>query len=110
MYADRIAAYRKQKGLSQGKLSELLGVSQTAVYKWESGQTQPDIEMLKKLADLFGVTLDELCDHQPAQTAGEANITVMNRAFCRLTAEEQEKLLSVGRVLFAHAFGREEEL
>lgn len=89
----------------------MLGVSQTAVYKWETGQSQPDIHTLLHLADLFQVTLDDLCDHQPALAAEEstvANITVMNRAFRQLTPQEQEKLLAVGRALFAHAFSEED--
>ena len=56
----RIAALRKQKGLSQEKLAEKLGVSSQAVSKWENDASCPDISLLPSLADVLGVTTDEL--------------------------------------------------
>lgn len=109
MYADQIRFFRQRKGLSQQALGELLGVSATAVHKWEHGQSQPDIPALQKLSSIFGVSIDELCDHQPPRQveSEESNITIMTRAFRQLTPEEQEKFLAVGRALFEHAFGQE---
>lgn len=111
MYADRIRFYRQRKGLSQQGLGEMLGVSATAVHKWEHGQSQPDIVALRKMSGIFGVSIDELCDHQPpapedADAATAQNITVLTRAMRRLTPEEQEKFLAVGRALFEDAFGK----
>ena len=109
MYADRIRYFRQKKGLSQQGLGELLGISATAVHKWEHGQSQPDIPALQKMSAIFGVSIDELCDHQPpvSKDDADANITIMTRAFRQLTSEEQEKYLAVGRALFQHAFGKE---
>ncbi len=56
----RIAALRKEKGLKQEQLAEMLGVSGQAVSKWENDQTCPDISLLPQLAKLLGVTVDEL--------------------------------------------------
>lgn len=56
----RIAQYRKEKGLTQEDLASALGVSPQAVSKWENDQTCPDISLLPKLAQLLGVTTDEL--------------------------------------------------
>lgn len=56
----RIAALRKEKELKQDALAEALGVSPQAVSKWENDQTCPDISLLPKLAELLGVTVDEL--------------------------------------------------
>lgn len=106
MYADRIRYFRQKQGLSQQALGELLGVSATAVHKWEHGQSQPDIPALQRMSAIFGVSIDELCDHQPPAGQEDANVVVMTRAFRQLTAEEQEKYLAVGRALFAHAFGK----
>lgn len=108
MYADRIKFYRQRKGLSQQALGEKLGVSATAVHKWEHGQSQPDIPALQKMSAIFGVSIDELCDHQPPlHNDADANITIMTRAFRQLTPAEQQKYLAVGRALFEHAFGKE---
>ena len=56
----RIALLRKEKGLTQEELAGHMGVSPQAVSKWENDQTCPDISALPKLAQLFGVTVDEL--------------------------------------------------
>lgn len=109
MYAERIRALRQRAGMSQQELGRQLGVSAVAVGKWERGQTQPDIHSLSRMADIFGTTIDDLCDHAPPAPAEEPNIRVMTRAFRQLTAEEQEKYLAVGRALFGHAFGKAEE-
>lgn len=111
MYADRIRFFRQKKGLSQQRLGDMLGVSATAVHKWEHGQSQPDIPALQRMSAIFGVSIDELCDHQPPvrQDDPEGKITVMTRAFRQLTPAEQEKYLAVGRALFEHAFGKEDD-
>lgn len=109
MYAERIRALRLRAGMSQQELGASLGVSAVAVGKWERGQTQPDIHSLTRMADIFGTTIDDLCDHAPRCQEEEPNIRIMTRAFRQLTAEEQEKFLAVGRALFGHAFSEKEE-
>lgn len=56
----RIAVLRKEKGLRQEDLAQLLGISGQAVSKWENDQTCPDISLLPELAIILGVTVDEL--------------------------------------------------
>lgn len=56
----RIAAHRKRLGMTQDKLAEALGVTAQAVSKWENDQSCPDITTLPRLAEIFGVTTDEL--------------------------------------------------
>lgn len=58
--SEKILHLRSQKGLSQLELAEQLGVSRQSVSKWETGQSVPDLDKLIKLADLFGVSVDEL--------------------------------------------------
>ena len=57
---ERIARYRKEKGLTQEALAKLLDVTNQAVSKWESDQCCPDIQLLPKLADVFEITVDAL--------------------------------------------------
>lgn len=56
----RIAALRKEKGLTQEELAEKLGVSSQAVSKWENDLSCPDIMLLPRLAEIFDTTVDEL--------------------------------------------------
>ena len=58
--SERILSLRTRMGLSQEDLAEKLGVSRQSVSKWETGQSVPDLDKLIKLADLFGISVDEL--------------------------------------------------
>lgn len=55
-----IAKYRKELGITQDALAKKLEVTNQAVSKWESEQCCPDINLLPQLADIFGITIDEL--------------------------------------------------
>ena len=55
-----ITELRKQHNLTQEQLAEKCGVSRQAVTKWESGESEPNIERLVMLADVFKVTIDEI--------------------------------------------------
>ena len=60
----RIMENRKRLGWTQDRLAEQLGVSAQAVSKWENDQSCPDISLLPRLAELFGITVDELLGRQ----------------------------------------------
>ena len=51
--------FRKQNRITQRSLAEALHISQTSVSKYERGESEPDLEMVIKMADFFGVTIDE---------------------------------------------------
>lgn len=55
-----IAKYRKQKGYTQEKLGEILGVTNQTVSKWESAVSMPDVMLMPKIADALGITLEGL--------------------------------------------------
>ena len=59
-FNEKLQELRKQKGLTQEELAELLYVSRTAISKWESGRGFPNIESLKAISKCFSVSLDEL--------------------------------------------------
>ena len=72
----RIVANRKRLGITQDRLAEQLGVTAQAVSKWENDQSCPDIAMLPKLAEIFGISVDALLGIAPQQseTAVEAEV------------------------------------
>ncbi len=55
-----IASMRKEKGMTQLELAEMMGVTDKAVSKWERDLSFPDISSLPKLAEVFDVSVDEL--------------------------------------------------
>ena len=57
---EKIFNLRKERGISQEALAELLGTTRQAVSKWENGRGYPETEKLLKLSEIFGVTLDYL--------------------------------------------------
>lgn len=59
---ERIQKYRKMKGLSQEELGKLLHISRQTISKWESNLSSPDIQSCKAMADVFGISLEELLD------------------------------------------------
>ena len=59
-FHEKLQQLRKQKGLTQEELAEILFVSRTAVSKWESGRGYPNIDSLKAIAKFYAVTVDRL--------------------------------------------------
>ncbi len=70
MFKDNLLQLRKLKKLTQEDIAEKIGVSRQAVAKWESGETIPDLDKCKTLADLFEVSLDDLANYEPDQHMG----------------------------------------
>lgn len=67
--ANRLLQYRKKFGLSQEELAEKIGVSRQAVSKWERAEASPDTDNLIILANIYGVTLDDLLTGNPDDIA-----------------------------------------
>ena len=65
-----ILKLRMQKGLSQDELAEKIMVTRQAVSRWENGESLPDIERCKRLADVFGVTVDDLINYEKKDSLG----------------------------------------
>jgi transcriptional regulator with XRE-family HTH domain len=70
-FHEKLQKLRKEKGLSQESLADMLGVSRQAVSKWEGGQAYPETDKLIILSEIFGVTLDSLLkDGEPEPGPG----------------------------------------
>lgn len=70
MFSENIVRLRKINQMTQEDIAEAVGVSRQAVAKWESGETIPDLEKCKLLAELFGVSLDDLANYEPEDNMG----------------------------------------
>ena len=65
MFKDNLSQLRRLKRLTQEDVAERVGVSRQAVAKWEAGETVPDLDKCRVLAELFEVTLDDLANYAP---------------------------------------------
>ena len=70
-FNEKLQELRKQRGLTQEELAELLYVSRTAISKWESGRGYPNIDSLKAISKCFSVSLDELLSSDAILTIAE---------------------------------------
>lgn len=98
----RLKQLRKEKGLTQDQLSELLHISQSAISKWENDPQKMSIEQSAELASFFEVTLEyflglsnEKENKNSPSTPGEKEIT---QIYQNLSDENRAKLLELARL------------
>ena len=65
MFKDNLLELRKLNDMSQEELADLIGVSRQTLSKYETGESLPDIEKCKLIADIFGVSIDDLLNYDP---------------------------------------------
>ena len=70
MFKDNLSHLRRLNHMTQEDIAEKLGVTRQAVAKWESGETIPDLEKSRQLAEIFGVSLDDMANYEPAENLG----------------------------------------
>jgi transcriptional regulator with XRE-family HTH domain len=93
---DKIQALRKQHGWSQQQLAKMIGTSGPIVGRYERGEMTPSVEVAKKLADTFDVTLDFLVD-DTGKTAEIKDKAMLQRIMelQALDAEDQKTIVHV---------------
>ena len=101
-----IKRLRLAKGFTQEQLAELLTISTAAVSKWEAKNTYPDITMLFPLAEIFGVTVDELLGYDEAKA--KADVDKIIAEYQRLGVDgrfaERTKLIVGARKKYPHDY------
>ena len=70
MFRNNLIQMRKMRRMTQEDVAEKVGVTRQAVAKWEAGETVPDLDKCRILAELFGVSLDDLANYEPEQNLG----------------------------------------
>ena len=70
MFKDNLIQLRKYHRFSQEDLAEMVGVTRQAIAKWEAGETMPDLEKCRLLAEIFEVSLDDLANYESESNWG----------------------------------------
>lgn len=70
MFCDNLMSLRKMSGMSQEELAERIYISRQTLSKYETGESLPNIEQCKAIADVFGVTLDDLVNYEKENNYG----------------------------------------
>ncbi len=71
--AENLLHLRHEKGITQERLAEFLGVSKASVSKWENGVSLPDIMQLPRIAAFYGISIDELMGYEALLSEEEIN-------------------------------------
>ena len=88
MLHEKIRRLRTAHGITQVELAHRLGVSKQSVSNWESNNIQPSIELLEKIADLFGVTTDYLLGREDLQGLDVSGLTAQQVAHLQMLVED----------------------
>lgn len=99
---NRIAFFRKQKGISQAELGKIIGAAQNTVCNWENGNREPDVEMYSKLAKYFEVSIPDIMGIDNEELPED--LIILNRAAKKLSPEKRKQLLDMARVMFKEEF------
>ena len=70
-FGQRLSRIRKEKGLTQEDVASRITISPQAVSKWENDISSPDISVLSQLADMFGVSVDELLGREASEASSQ---------------------------------------
>ena len=72
--AENIRSFRKERGLTQEQLAEVLGVTTGAVHKWEARLSVPDLELIVEMADFFDTSVDVLLGYEMKDNRLDATV------------------------------------
>lgn len=97
---NKIKYFRQKMGLTQAELGQLLSVQKAAISKYELGIVPPSIEILRKLSDIFHVSIDDLVDNATSDNTSRADFDnylnqvkiIYQGAAMELTDEDRELL------------------
>ena len=91
MLHEQIRRLRTARGITQVELAHRLGVSKQSVSNWESNYIQPSIELLEKIADLFGVTTDYLLGREPLRMLDVSGLAALQITHLQMLVADLRK-------------------
>ncbi len=112
MLGEKLKELRAKHGLTQATFAEIFNISSGTIAMWETGKRTPDIEMLNRIAEYFGVTLDYLVGNEIKQNNFESenyieqdeDLIILNRNAKKLSPEKRKQLLDMAKLMFKEEF------
>ena len=87
-FSTRLSTLRKQRGLTQEALADLIGITKTQIYRYENGSSQPTLDVIKKLAVTLCVTSDQLVFEEHERQPDDSLLLLME-GVSRLDTDEK---------------------
>ena len=84
-FKEKLVKLRKLKGITQDEFASAIGVSRQSVYKWESGQSYPEVMKLVEIKNLFGISIDDLLDDN-------YEVVIPERKKKRISKKDRERI------------------
>ena len=84
-FKEKLVKLRKLKGITQDEFASAVGVSRQSVYKWESGQSDPEVMKLVEIKNLFGISIDDLLDDS-------YEVVIPERKKKRISKKDKERI------------------
>lgn len=96
----RLKMLRREKGITQKKLAEIVGTTQQSINKYENHNIEPDISTLITMADYFNISVDYLIGHSESRQTEELterqqlyiDETALLEGYCKLNDKEKESI------------------
>ncbi|HPZ00712.1 MAG TPA: helix-turn-helix domain-containing protein [Clostridiales bacterium] len=101
IFGQNVLSLRKQANMTQAELGEKLNYSDKTISKWERGEAVPDITVLRQIADVFGVTVDDLVlDPKEKKKSYKAESALQKQAKkqAKKVVDSAEELARIGKV------------
>lgn len=110
---NKIRKIRQAQGLTMRQLGDAIGCTEAAISFYERGLRQPDNDTLVRIASTLNVSVDDLlgvsAGDEPLYSTRIPQIAMMGREMEKMTPEQRDQMLAVGKALFKEYFGRGED-
>ena len=95
MFGKNIKELRKERGLTQKQLADVIGVTQGAIYFWEKEINEPTVGYILKLAEFFQVSVDDLLSYAPISATNSTKSAKMVALFNSLSPKKQDLVITM---------------
>lgn len=101
----KLYSIRIERGETQEQVADSVGISYVSLSRYETGQRMPKMDILIRLADHYGVTVDSIVGRKMNEPEPSPRISLVARGMEGMSDEEQERFLAMARAAFPAVFG-----